>query len=39
MSKNTTPIFGKGSKRRAENIKKVRANWGEIRGFRKGKYK
>ena len=33
------PSFGKGSKRRNGNEKKVRDNWGEIKGFKKGKFK
>jgi hypothetical protein len=31
--------LGKGSKRRLENPKKVRDNWDQIKGFRKGKFK
>ncbi len=29
---------GKGSDRRKEDPKKIRVNWGEIKGFRKSKY-
>jgi hypothetical protein len=30
---------GKTSKRRQENIKKVRTNWSEIKGFKPSKFK
>lgn len=32
------PIAGKGSDRRKENPKKVRANWDAIKGFKKSKF-
>jgi len=30
--------YGKGSKRRTENFKKIQINWDDINGFRKSKF-
>lgn len=32
-------VYGKTSKRRQEDPKKVRKNWDDIKGFRPSKYK
>lgn len=39
MSDNKDKKYGKGSGRRKEDPKKVRTNWEEIKGFKKGKFK
>ena len=43
MSENKLQKFmksgGKGSNRRKENIKAVRKNWDEIKGFKPSKFK
>lgn len=40
MSKeSSSPAYGKGSKRRKEDLKKVRKNWDGIKGFKPSKFK
>jgi len=38
-AKQPTKTYGKLSKRRVEDPKKVRVNWDEIKGFKPSKFK